>query len=324
LISKHIGIMLCIITMVSVSFAGCVGQTPGSSTVPVAQPTVTTHPTAIVRTTVPTKFPSTATVTQTLTINPAAASPASGFSFQPESQITADDLFRIYLSDAMTKRSGTLAYQNTYTSQLTNISPQNPRGSQTSDSTDSCKSTLKSTNEPGTYQGSPAMHYTETLKGDGNGPCIQDTVWDVYYDKNTSMMLGGVGYNTGDAGSRWTFHAGQPLADLSGFYSYDDNGNLEPNMIMGQSYGLTGKEKVTFNRNETVTVPAGTFSGASHFTEKETNCYYMPCTTATWQYWATPGVPGFVKIQYDIDGPDEIYPLVNTHLNVDTELTGWG
>jgi len=187
---------------------------------------------------------------------------------------------------------------------------------------------LRSVNEPGTFEGKPAMHYVEMMnKTADNCPASyycpdSHHVWDVYYDKDTGLDLGGAGYEVG-TGDRWNIPPGTPLNETDGFYTNERKGYLEPNMLMGSSYILPADQMIAFSGNETITVPAGTFSRASHFISEETNCYSV-CTKATKQYWTVPGIPGFVKIQYDLDGPDEMYPLIHSHARDETLLTGWG
>lgn len=328
MIPKHIGIILCLV-LIFVSFAGCIDQSTDSPAAPVAQPTITSHPSTVARTVVPTTLQEPVTTKTPLPITPAAVSSKTTFSFQPDSQIRADDFFRMFLSQVISNRSGWLEYRHTHSEEANNASSANSGGAITTDSTYTYEQKLKSANEPDTFQGKPAMHYVETMtKTSDNCPAssycpASDYVWDVYYDKDTGMVLGGVGYEVGGAGSRWNFPPGQPLAEIDGFYLYD-KGYLIPNMIMGSSLEFPGSnEKITFVGNETVTVPAGTFPLASHFTAQKVKCYSI-CTTVTQNFWAVPGIPGFVKIQYDMDGPHEMYPLIHVHLTDDTELTGWG
>lgn len=317
----YAGILAGILILVLVLSAGCTNPSTGKTPAPTATPvpTVTHVPAATATATHAT------VAVQNTTQAPAPAVTVSTFLLTPGSQLRSDDLFRMYLSGVMANQSGRLAYRHVHTEQLTNVSPENPRASQTTDSTYTCEQALTSTNGPGTYSGKAAMHYVETANTSGSEvfSACTEYEWDIYYDKNTSLILGGVGSGNGGA-DQLIVPTGKPLANLDGLYTPDNYGNLEPDLLMGSSsYYLRGDEKITFKGNETVTVPAGTFTGAAHFTRQDENCYATPCTTTTRQYWAVPGIPGFVKIQCDMDGPD-MYPRIHFHVSDETELTGRG
>ena len=297
--------MLCIITMVSVSFAGCIGQTTGSSTVPVAQPTYTTHPPTVTRTAIPTTLPVPNTTEMPSSTALAAASPKTSLSFQAGSQIGAGAFYHTFIPQALTNMSGWVEYRHSLEQDYYKDSWQNTTWVQT----------FRASNTPDSFKGKPAMHYAETVKGSASGSPFPDSVIDIYYDKNSGMTLGGAG--------GMEIPPGQPFVQYSNFYACDRNATCEPALIAGSLLYLRSNDKITFVGNETVRVPAGTFSTASHFTAQQVNCYNV-CTTSTEDFWTAPGIPGFVKIQYTMDGPGEMTQGTHLTLISITELSGRG
>ena len=315
------GLFLCVL-LATASFAGCTGTGPDTSGDQSLQapatlstlPVLKSHTAETIReTTVPPVTPGSARspVPASFPILP-----------RPGTAMSSDDLFRQYLAGVMTNRSGSYSYRHVHREEVTNASRENSGGAVLADSTTSCNQEMNSINEPAAD--SNLMHYRETIDTDtDNSPCQSYTA-DVIYDRDTLLIRSGTILGSGDPDTPWHFPAGTPLANVSGFYTPDNAGALEPNLLMGTSFYLTGAEKMIYTGNETVTVPAGTFPESLHFTGQEENCYVVPCTTTTRQYWVAPGVAGFVKIRYDIDGPHLIYPLIRVHSSDETVLTARG
>jgi len=217
----------------------------------------------------------------------------------------ADDFFRQYLDGILFIRNRQLEYRYKYDQEYFNETWLNA----------SWTYTFQAAGRPGTWQGTPAIQYSETIISpyrDYESPLPAQRI-DLYYDKDTGITIGEkVTINHGNESPEETTISpgGSNLSDSSNFYVIYSNDDrfLVPGMIGAPGIAIPGDAAIVFVGNETITVPAGTFDQASHFTEHHISCGFGgECSNNTEDFWAVPGVPGFVRIRYESEGPGPVF-----------------
>jgi hypothetical protein len=166
------------------------------------------------------------------------------------------------------------------------------------------KGTILTTISREVYNGTPAVHYVTDIRFANQQTGGTDhAVFDVYIDNEMKTLGGEVKGSQGGKENRAAIPAGHDLTEVDKSFSLDTPPLLNKSAV----YQFIGPEPVT--------VGAGSFPAALHYTSPDTQAHpeapgYVPADT---DYWIAPGVPLFLKaITYTPEGSGSV------------ELLGWG
>ncbi|MBP1928286.1 hypothetical protein J2741_000833 [Methanolinea mesophila] len=118
------------------------------------------------------------------------------------------------------------------------------------------------------FQGVPAVFYRTSMSNEN-----MTVISNVYFDTDMETLLGGSVNQTVQGNSIYQELSPEPL-DQSGIMLWEKETTL------------------TYQGNETVTVPAGTFNATR---------YVIPTTYGEFTYWAAPGIPIPIRYTAGID-----------------------